>query len=60
MVWDEEACGYLCFIVCDLPADQSRVSEAVWVATAVGGTAVEVRAHYDGLCGWVAEVTGRT
>ena len=38
----------------------SRASEAVWVATVVGDTAVEVGAYYDGLCGWIAEVTGRT
>ena len=60
MAWDEEACGDLCFSVCDLPADQSRASEAVWVVTAVGDTAAEVGAHYDGLCGWIAEVSGRT
>ena len=60
MAWDEEAGGYLCFSVCDLPADQSRASEAVWVVAAVGGTAVEVGAHYDGFCGWIAEVIGRT
>ena len=60
MAWDEEACGYLCFTVCDLPVDQSRASEAVWFVTAVEGTAVEVGAHYDGLCGWITEVTGKT
>ena len=60
MAWDEEACGDLCFSVCDLPADQSKASEAVWVVAAVEGTAVEVGAYYDGLCGWVAEVTSRT
>ena len=60
MAWDEEACGYLCFSVCDLPADQSRALEAIWVATAVEGTVVKVGAYYDGLCGWIADVTGKT
>ena len=60
VAWDEEACGYLCFfLVCDLPANQSRASEAVWVVTTVGGTAVEVGAYYDGFCGWIAEISGR-
>ena len=60
MAWDEEACGYLCFIVCDLSTDQSRAPEAVWVVAAIGDTAVEVGAYYDGFCGWIAEVSGRT
>ena len=60
VAWDEEACGYIYFTVCDLPADQSRASEAVWVVAVVGGTVVEVGAYYDGLCGWIAKVTGRT
>ena len=59
MAWDEEACGDLCFSVCDLPANQSRALEAVRVTTAIGGTVVEVGAYYDGFCGWIAEVSGR-
>ena len=57
MAWDEEACSFLCFTVCDLPVDQSRASEAVWFTSAVGDTVVKVGAYYDGLCGWIVEVT---
>ena len=60
VAWDEEACSYLCFTVCNLPADQSRASEAVWFVIDVGGIVVEGGAYYDGLCGWIVEVTGRT
>ena len=58
VAWDEEARGDLCFSVCDLPAEQSRASEAVRVVAAVRGTAVEVGACYDGFCGWFAKVLG--
>ena len=51
VAWDEEAHSYICFSVFDVPAGQGRASEAIWFASVIANTTMEMGAHYDGFCG---------
>ena len=56
----EERDYRICVQMFDLPAGKSRASEANRFDSIVADSQVEVGAYYDGLCGWIAEVSGRT